>query len=431
MPFREKFQRLLVGDTTLLASHIDTKSIILSGQLSVAMFMVGFLYLVLDLYNGVQTFILFYLAMMVASVTVILCIRKKRHQEAKLLLVGYATVLTYIFAANDTLRAGVYIYFIIVGLMAFALFGYSNKKIAFGFAALTLVLFLFAYNLKIKVITFSAEEADQLYSDEYFQISFVSNFLIGAIVCFLIVYFLLEVYQISERKILIQNHQLSKANEELDRFVYSASHDLRAPLSSLLGLIDVAGRALTDQERNICFEMMRHRIGNMETFIHDIIDYSRNARLAVKSEPINLLKLCRDLTDNHKLMQGHETVRVNYQIDEHLFVHADPLRMKVILNNLIGNAMKYQDLSKEIQWIEVNARQRTSHVEIEIKDNGIGIAPEQQTRVFEMFYRGSEQSKGSGLGLYIVKETIERLNGKVSLMSKPGEGSSFVITLPI
>src|SRR5690606_3385732 len=118
------------------------------------------------------------------------------------------------------------------------------------------------------------------YSRAYLQYSYTLNFLVTLICCISIMYFLMDLHYHSQKSVLAKNEQLQKANAELDRFVYSASHDLRAPLSSLLGLIEVAKLDRADIDRYLV--MMKTKINDMEDFIKDIISYSRNARMEVR-----------------------------------------------------------------------------------------------------------------------------------------------------
>ena len=112
-------------------------------------------------------------------------------------------------------------------------------------------------------------------------------------------------------------------------------------------------------------------------------------------------------------------------------VKADKNRLAVVLNNLMANAIKYHDPKKAVQWIKVEVSNSNGTLKVKVSDNGMGIDPEHHDKVFDMFYRGTLHSNGSGLGLYIVRETVAKMNGTISLDSKPGEGSSFLITLPV
>lgn len=430
MMAREKLERFLLGRNPFPGSHTEFKSAILCGQLALAMFAIGILYIVIDVSNGVRSLIVFYSIMLILSCVIIGLLRYQKYRIAKMIFIPCASFLAFIFASNDTYQAGVYIYFIIVGLVSFALFGYNDRLLAFATLALLLLLFYLSYVKGIRIELVSEEEWARIYDEDYIRLSFISNFIIGIIVAVLIIYFLLDVNQHSEKKILTQNLQLAKTNRELDRFVYSASHDLKSPLSSLKGLIDLASRSMTDEERQICFDHMKVSIRNMEDFIAEIIDYSRNARTEVKQERIILAAVCHQIIGELKFLEGAGSVQVHLQMDETLSVVTDPARLRVILSNVLGNAMKYRDPNKENQWVIVQAQMVSDKAIIEIKDNGLGIGPEHLGRIFEMFYRASENSQGSGLGLYIVQETLDRLKGKIRVQSVLGEGTTFQIELP-
>jgi signal transduction histidine kinase len=109
----------------------------------------------------------------------------------------------------------------------------------------------------------------------------------------------------------------------------------------------------------------------------------------------------------------------------------DKSRLHVILSNLLANAIKYHDLRKEHRWISIDVSNSGDTVKLKISDNGTGIQPEHQERIFEMFYRGTVLSSGSGLGLYIVKQAVEKMEGTITVQSVAGEGSSFLVVLPV
>lgn len=244
-----------------------------------------------------------------------------------------------------------------------------------------------------------------------------------------------SIIDISERKnaeqqIMEQNVLLAKTNAELDRFVYSTSHDLRAPLSSVLGLISIAEKMQDPEEVMQCLTMMKERIHHLEEFIHEIIDYSRNSRVEVKRLPTNLYELVNDVVENLRHAEGSQNIFVKYDIPKDLDLKTDASRLKVVLNNLIGNSIKYSDVKKENQFISVNTSKVQDQVRIFVEDNGVGISQEHHSKIFDMFYRASESSQGSGLGLYIVKETVHKLGGDISFESTLGKGTRFEIVIP-
>lgn len=227
-----------------------------------------------------------------------------------------------------------------------------------------------------------------------------------------------------------QNEDLVKINSELDSFVYSVSHNLRAPLRSVLGLIN-----LTKDEQNVetihdYNRKMEIMINKLDETLKEILDYSRNARQDKLTERVDLKKAIQENLEKLKYMPGFERVEVKLTVNRSTVFMTDAYRVAVILNNMISNAIKYQDFSKEKSFLHIQVAIKSDVATLHFHDNGIGIEPSVIDKIFNMFYRATDRSDGSGLGLYIVKEAVEKLNGKISVESKPGEGTLFRIELP-
>jgi PAS domain S-box-containing protein len=240
---------------------------------------------------------------------------------------------------------------------------------------------------------------------------------------------------ITERKqaevaIITKNLELEKINRELDRFVYSTSHDIRAPLMSVLGLINLAESESKDDEVLRYFSMMRTSIGRLDNFIKDIIHYSRNARLEVNAEPINFEDLSNEIVENLRYQDMTRNIQFRIDIDKSMTFYSDRMRVYTVLNNLVANAIKYHNYDQEAPFIEIKATVENGAARLIVADNGSGIPADKQDRIFDMFYRGHERSSGSGLGLYIVQEMIDKLQGKISVTSEEHKGSTFDVRLP-
>jgi signal transduction histidine kinase len=175
---------------------------------------------------------------------------------------------------------------------------------------------------------------------------------------------------------------------------------------------------------------MEKSIHKLDATIHEINDYSKNARLEVAKEEIDFQKLFDGIIENLAYMEGASKISIELQVCAADVFHSDKSRLLVIFNNLLSNAIKYHDFGKELLFIKIQVAIEPSGAFISIADNGLGISPEYQERVFEMFFRATEQSSGSGLGLYIVKESVSKLQGTISLQSEPSQGSTFTIVLP-
>ncbi|MEM1407868.1 MAG: MASE1 domain-containing protein [Bacteroidota bacterium] len=232
----------------------------------------------------------------------------------------------------------------------------------------------------------------------------------------------------TEEKIKISNRKLRKANIELDNFVYSVSHDLRAPIASVLGLVNLANQEQDVDMLRKYLLMIAESARQQDTFIKDILDLSRNARLEVAHEQISFEKMISDIFDQLKYSSEEKTITKEIEIDQTHPFRSDAKRLKVVFNNLISNAIRYSNGKDPHIKIAVNIDDTTAR--IEVADNGKGIPKKHLKNVFKMFYRATEDNAGSGLGLYIVKETIDKLRGSINLESQLKKGTTVVIEVP-
>ncbi len=238
--------------------------------------------------------------------------------------------------------------------------------------------------------------------------------------------------QLQKKALLKSNEDLMKSNKELDRFVYSVSHDLRAPLSSMLGVVGLCEMGTADPFMTKNVALLKSSIKKLDGFILDILDYSRNSRLEVERQEIHFSDLLTDISGNLKFMGADDQRKVDIRttIRNGVAFYSDKSRLGIILNNLISNSIRYQNPEAADPFVEVDVEVSASAAEIRVRDNGIGIGKENQQKVFNMFYRVSNKSIGSGLGLYIVKEAVEKLSGVIELRSELGKGCEFSIRLP-
>ena len=237
--------------------------------------------------------------------------------------------------------------------------------------------------------------------------------------------------KMSEIELKRRNEKLQKLNEELDRFVYSASHDLKAPLASIQGLINITRQ---EQEHDIgeYLDLMSKSITKLNHFINDIENYSRNARTDVVTKQINWNSMLEGVIEDLEHMEGVEEVEKDLFIDSQVDFISDPNRIKVILSNLVHNSLRYTINYRGAHSgkLEVKGEVTEEAATITVTDNGPGIGEQHLPRIFEMFYRGDEKISGTGLGLYIVKEAIEKLEGSIEVASTVGEGTTFVLRIP-
>lgn len=260
---------------------------------------------------------------------------------------------------------------------------------------------------------------------------YANIFFILIIICSVVIYFsvMFKKLERSNQEIEAKNKDLMIANKELDRFVYSASHDLRSPISSLKGLVDILKTEEDPEEASNYLDMMQSVLNKQDQFIKDIIDYSRNKRTKDVLKNVGLAEIVNDAIEQLQYAENVKKITIEKElaVDK---VYNDPLRLKIIINNLLSNAIKYADFAKEKPTISIKTYAAGNDLIIQIEDNGIGINKQYLNRIFEMFFV-TNKNKGTGLGLYIVKEAIENLNGNIVVESKINVGTKFIVTIPI
>lgn len=225
-----------------------------------------------------------------------------------------------------------------------------------------------------------------------------------------------------------RNRDLANANKELDRLVYTISHDLRSPINSMMGLVGLAQRETNMDQMSVYLKMMDQSLKKLETFVRETIEMSKENRSEVKKEIVDLSLLVEQVISLHRHIPEAAGIRFSTEIGVYR-VFSDRHKLEIILGNLISNAIKYHDRSKHDKFIKVTTASEMDKVRIEVTDNGIGIDSDDQAKVFNMFYMSAAHEKGSGLGLYIVNEMVTKLGGQVLIRSKLGEGSTFSVVL--
>ncbi len=228
-----------------------------------------------------------------------------------------------------------------------------------------------------------------------------------------------------------QKEELKKANAELDKFVYSVSHDLRAPLKSMAGVVEITEEISEDPMVQEHMGMLKSSISKLDNFITEMLDYSRNARAEVRKEEINFKQILDDITANLQHMSdNHRKVDISVKVNSPKPFSSDKARINAVLSNLVSNAIRYQNPSVAEPFVNIEVNTDDAAATIMVQDNGIGISKELHQKIFEMFYRVTEDSVGTGVGLYLVKETVDKLNGAIIVDSEPGVGTAFNLTIP-
>lgn len=233
-----------------------------------------------------------------------------------------------------------------------------------------------------------------------------------------------------EQNLELKNQQLAKINHQMEKFLYSTSHDLRAPLTTIMGLVnlirmDSKDKALVEYASKI--EISAHKL---DKIIRDIISFSKTTYKNIHSEKIDFEALIWKIINNHCGDEHFGKIKIQVSVVGSSFFYSDTDRIQIILDNLIRNAVHFVDINKAHSFINITVLISADEALVEIHDNGIGIARQYFESIFNMFYKATVHSKGAGLGLYIAKEGIEQLGGNISVNSEIGFGSLFKLLIP-
>ncbi len=178
---------------------------------------------------------------------------------------------------------------------------------------------------------------------------------------------------------------------------------------------------MTFQERSV---------KKLDTLIQDILNISRNSRMGIIVQPIHLKQFITSCLESLSYMEEYKKVDIQVEMPESLICYSDLNRLTVVFNNLFSNALRYYDNTKEHPFLRIElVSPDQDRAQVLITDNGIGIKTEHLLKVFDMFYRATDRNNGSGLGLYIVREAIQKVEGRIDLNSVYGEGTSVLITI--
>ncbi len=233
-----------------------------------------------------------------------------------------------------------------------------------------------------------------------------------------------------QAKLEEKNRELIKKNVELDKFTYSISHDLKAPIASIIGLINLMKMDIKDELTLGYVNRVEQSIFKLDYYIKDVLAYSTNENKSLEVEKIDFETIINAAFDLHQYMKGANNIRLILNNKFEGDFVSDSNRLLLIFSNIISNAIKYQNPNEADPFLKIDISGTFKKATIVIEDNGEGINEEHLDKVFNMFYRGSINSDGSGLGLYIVKEAVKRLSGTIHAESTHGHGTIFLIRLP-
>ncbi len=237
-------------------------------------------------------------------------------------------------------------------------------------------------------------------------------------------------FYISNSLLEEKNKELASAYRELGKFAYSVTHDLRSPLSSLLGALEVSKDmdSLTDIREIL--GMMDVAVRKLDDFIKNIHEFYSIKRGLASIEDIDFEMLAEDMAIMFSLSAKMDNIKFTRKVVQGEGFCSDSASLRIIIINLLSNAFKYQKKDGTDRFVELDIEVRDNNAHITVRDNGIGIKAEHINSIFSMFYRATTEQSGSGFGLFNVKDALERLNGTVEVSSAPDKGSEFRVSIP-
>jgi signal transduction histidine kinase len=236
-------------------------------------------------------------------------------------------------------------------------------------------------------------------------------------------------YEAYRTKVDLRNKvaELEKVNDELNRFIYSISHELRAPLVSVIGIVNLVKMENMYNSSGEYWSLVETCSNKLDYYIQKTLQYYKNSKTISETVNIDFKDLVKELIDIYAYTDKETQFIVN--IDQKIPFKGDLFRIEVILGNLISNAIKYQKVTEINKKVIIDVLVGQELVEISITDNGMGILNDHLEKIFTQFFK-SKIHHGSGLGLFIVKEALNKINGRIAVSSDIDYGTTFTITIP-
>jgi PAS domain S-box-containing protein len=224
------------------------------------------------------------------------------------------------------------------------------------------------------------------------------------------------------------NQKLQITSEELETYIYKSSHDMHAPLASILGLINVSRMEVRDQTAAKYLQMIESQAKKLDTVRVEFIKAMHIKDANHLNEEIHVNSMIGDILRELRVEQGFSRMNINVNVAPGKKLVANEFLMRTILQNLIENSIRYQDYNRDQPQLLIDLEQRGATTSITIEDNGIGIDPKLHDKIFDMYFKTEDCREGSGLGLYLVKKAVEKLDAKMSMRSSPGQGTRFTLS---
>jgi signal transduction histidine kinase len=233
------------------------------------------------------------------------------------------------------------------------------------------------------------------------------------------------------QQLALREEQLKDKTDELNSFFYRTTHDLKGPIASIIGLTRLAKKEPDENTMAMCFDKIETSASRLDNILLDFIKVMHIKERTPEVVPINFHTISDNIIQSIKYSTNRDIVNFHVWIEPGISFYSDENLFDSILYNLIANAVNYRKMHADADpFVHVQVRSFGNGIMMKVSDNGVGIKKEIQSKIFNLFFRGSQDSKGTGLGLYILKNATAKLNGRVELESEINKGTTFTVYLP-
>ncbi len=422
MSTSNRFQKLILGDNNAI-SEIDRSRIMFLARTIVVIVLISLFFLAYDIYLGYPGSLFVYIPFILVFGYALFLLKKFQYDTGRLVFLFSLNFFVYIVMSSipeDPMSA---IFYVAIMVVEYVVLGHEKKYWLFTLLGLTFILYLLDAFSGFSLLPIRS------YDETTLQVNKVVDFVIAVLGILLSIKLLIDYMQyiIAERS--KDNEELKQVNIELDKYSYTITHDLKGSIFSMLRLVELP--ALNHENYHEHVSIMKESLQSLLDLIEEVTEQARNRNLEIEKENFNIHQLVKQNWELVKYAPESHKVDLILDIPRDLEIKSDKRRMGGILNNLITNAIRYHDPSKDHQFVRLSGSRNNDAFSLTVEDNGHGIEKEHQHRVFDMFYRASNILGGSGLGLFIVKESVEKLSGSIELESKLGKGTIFKIEIPV
>ena len=429
-PNKESFN--FDGTKILTASNKEKKIRVLLIIQLIKLIIIGLIVSsVVDTLLGIYDEVLATLFTLAIFIFILFFVDKARYYNTTVTLsIFFLCTLIFYSDAKYGLTAGIFILFLPT---AFAISFVTNYNSFY---------FILHFGIPIGYLILSIYTDHSLFLDpsiNAFQkkVTLIFNLCLSTILFALFIYYIHKINDKYEKgiskaiqKLKFRNKEQINLNHQLDQLLAVVSHELRGPIASVLSLIKIVKEEKDPNKVAEYIDLEEKSLIKLNEFIEDIIDYSRNTNLTLEKELIDFEQIIQGILSQYNYENKYSSIEIRLDINQHEEFTSDKKRIQIIISNLIANGFKYHDQKKENPYVYVNIAVVNHQAKITVKDNGKGIQRQHLKRIFDMFYRANEKISGSGLGLYLVKETVEKLGGNIIATSTLDKESSFQIELP-